>query len=247
MGNESRQPTPRARRRPLWSPSARRGCAESFGGLGSRRFMCHRLKLDLPLLALLAGAVMLLVSGCDRADRRPLSLTFQRYSDLLDPYVGDVGFFWLTNASAKPFLLCMTGGSNTLVINTLSIPYKGKPKMSYLVHCAFRDQTPQGWTNWEQSPYPFRGSNAFLQLSPHSGIVIRAPLPTNGQKRKVAVVCEAPAPVWQRSSLWGSGFGQALLRMLPRSVLLRLAQRQPTRIKVWCDQELSHPGERYPR
>jgi hypothetical protein len=206
--------------------------------------MCNKLKIEVLLPAIIASAVMFLASGCDKADRRLLSLTFQRYSDLLDPYVGDVGFFWLTNASDTPFLLCMAGGSNTLVVNTLFIPYKGKAKMSYMVNCAFSDQTAQGWTNWVQEPLPSRGQNAFLQLAPHSGIAIRAPLPTNGLKRKVAAVCEAPAPAWLQSSLWSTGCGQALLRALPRSVLLRLAQHQPTTIEVWCDQELSFPRDR---
>jgi hypothetical protein len=215
----------------------------SFGGLASRKFMSHKLKLSLLLLAIIASAAVFLVSRRDKTDSRLLSLTFQRYSDL-DPYVGDVGFFWLTNASDKTFLLCMTGGSNTLVLDTMFIPYKGNAKESYMVNCAFSDQTAQGWTNWVQEPLPSRGQNTFLQLAPHSGIVIRAPLPASGQKRKVAVVCEAPLPAWRQSSLWSSGFGQALLRVLPRSVLRRLAQHQPTAIKVWCDQELSDPGGR---
>ena len=48
----------------------------------------------------------------------PVSLTFQRYSDL-DPYVGDVAFLYLTNASKRSCALFMTGNTNTLVIDTL--------------------------------------------------------------------------------------------------------------------------------
>src|SRR5687768_6897114 len=185
--------------------------------------MSNKLRLTILVLVICTGAALFFASRRNEADLNSLSLTFQRYSDL-DPYVGDVGFFWLTNASDKAFLLCMTGGTDTVVLDTMFIPYKGMPKVSYMVNCAFSDQTPQGWTNWAQTPSPARGSNAFLQLSPHSGIVIRVPLPTNGQKRKVAVLCEAPLAGWRQWPLWSNGFGQSLLRMLPRSMLLRLAK-----------------------
>ena len=206
--------------------------------------MNNKLKLGILLLAIIASAALFLVPRRAKAESRLLTLTFQRYSDL-DPYVRDVGFFWLTNASDKAFVLCMTGGSNTLVLET-GFFYK-KAKTSYMVNCAFSDQTNKGWTNWEQAPLPSRGQNTFMQLAPHSGMVIRAPLPTNGQKRKVAVVCEESTTAWRQTSLWNSGFGHDLLRVLPRWALLRLAQQQPTKIQVWCDQELSHPGEKGPQ
>jgi hypothetical protein len=205
--------------------------------------MSNNLKLAILLLTIGIGAGVFFTLRSRNSDNHSLSLTFQRYSNL-DPYVQNVGFFWLTNASDKPFLLCMTGGSNTLVLDTLFQPYKsGRAKGSYMVNGAFSDQTAQGWTNWEQTPFPMRGRNAFLQLAPHSGIVVRVPLPTHGAKRKVAVLCEEPLAGWRRSPMWANGFGRALLRMLPRPLLRRLAEHKPKVIKVWCDRELSHPGE----
>jgi hypothetical protein len=208
--------------------------------------MSNKLKLAILLLTIGVGAVLVMMFRPSDADIHSVSLSFQRYSHL-DPYAQNVGFFWLTNASDKPFLLYMTGGSNTVLLDTTFAPYKGRLRESWMVNCGFRDQTPHGWTNWEQAPSPWRGSNAYLQLSPHSGTVIRVPLPTDGQKRKVAVLCEATPAGWRQSPLWFSRFGQALLSMLPRSMLLRLAEPHPKVLKVWCDRELSHPGESYAR
>jgi len=208
--------------------------------------MSSKLKLGIPLLAIIASGAVFLVARHGGADSQALSLTFQRYSDL-DPYVyEDVGFFWLTNASDKTFLLYMTGGSNTMVLDTvldmLVVANKRKPKMSFMVNCAFSDQTAQGWSNWVQEPLPSRGRNALLQLAPPSGMVIRAPLPTNGQKRKVAAICEAPVPAW-RVWLLTNGTAQPLVRMLPRWARHKFYEYKPTIIEVWCDQQLSHPGE----
>jgi hypothetical protein len=209
--------------------------------------MSNKLKLTILLLTIGLGAALFFTFRRNETDIHSLSLSFQRYSNLLDPQIQSVGFFWLTNASDKPFLVCMTGGSNTLVLDTMFMRYKGKPKESYMVNCAFSDQTLQGWTNWEQMPSPSRGRNTFVQLAPHSGLVIRAPLPTNGQKRKVAVLCEAPLAGWRQSPFWSSGFGKGLLPMLPRSILRRLAEDRPKVLKIWCDRELSNPGESFAR
>src|SRR5205823_299939 len=138
----------------------------SLGGGGTRGmiFTSNKLKLTILLLTIGIGAAFFFTLRRNDRDLDSLSLSFQRYS-YLDQYVHDVGFFWLTNASDKQFLVCMTGGSNTLVLDTAFMPYKGKPKGSYMVNCAFRDQTAQGWTNWAQAPSPSRGSNAFLQVA----------------------------------------------------------------------------------
>lgn len=205
--------------------------------------MRHKQMIGLLLLAVIASAVVFLGFQRAKSDSRLLSLKFQRYSSL-DPRDGVLGFFWLTNASEKAFLLCETGGSNTIVFDTMFSPNEVEAKFSYMVNCAFSDQTPHGSTNWVQKPLPTRGYNSFLQLPPHSGIVIRVPLPPNGQRRKVAAICETPSPAWKQSPLWRTGFVSGLLGVLPRSVLLRLAQYQPPTIEVWCDKELSDTDAR---
>jgi hypothetical protein len=64
----------------------------------------------------LMAVTCFVLSGIRKHDDQ-VSLVFQRYSDL-DPYVADVAFLWLTNASSRPYLLSMTGNSNTLVSDT---------------------------------------------------------------------------------------------------------------------------------
>src|SRR6516162_3178222 len=91
------------------------------------------------------GAATWLLLRPAREDNPQVTLTFQRYSDL-DPYVGDVAFFGLTNASSKTYLLTMTGGTNTMVLDTSFSQFK----QSWMVNCEFTDQTPTGQTNWSQ-------------------------------------------------------------------------------------------------
>ena len=73
-----------------------------------------------------------------------VSLIFQRYSDDADSYVSDVAFLLLTNASSESYIVSMTGGSNTLVLDLLW----GRNKQSIMINCEFTDETPSGWTNW---------------------------------------------------------------------------------------------------
>jgi hypothetical protein len=166
----------------------------------------------------------------------PVALTFQRYSDL-DPDVGDVAFLCLTNASNRSCTLFMTGKTNTLVIDTLF----GRFRRSLMVNCEFRDQTPNGWTNWIQQPSPFFASNAYASLAPRSGIVVRVPLPPSGQNRKVAVLYRPDPAPWQ---LWlfsprGQSVNHILRRVLPRSTWLRLFRQQPL-LRAWCDRALTN-------
>jgi hypothetical protein len=189
-------------------------------------------------VALIALACFALGHYCERDD--PVSLTFQRYSELGDPYVGDVAFLCLTNASRKTYLLFMTGNTNTWVIDTSF----GHFKESWMVNCEFSDQTPNGLTNWIQQPSPSRGSNAYASLAPHSGIVVRVPLPPNGQQRKVAVLYEPSLAAWRQSPFWTSPFGLAvvriLVRTLPRSALSKFSRQQPVLLKAWCDRALTN-------
>ena len=170
----------------------------------------------------------------------PVSLTFQRYSEV-DPYVWDVAFLYLTNASKRSCTLFMTGNTNTLVIDTSF----GQFKQSLMVNCEFRDQTPQGWTNWIQQPSPFFQSNAYAALPPHSGMVVRVPLPPSGQNRKVAVLYRPDPPPWQ---LWlftppKQSVTLFLLRVLPRSTSSRLFRQQPL-LRAWCDRALTNQWDR---
>ena len=166
----------------------------------------------------------------------PVSLTFQRYSEV-DPYVWDVAFLYLTNASKRSCTLFMTGNTNTLVIDTTF----GQFKQSLMVNCEFRDQTPHGWTNWIQQPSPFFKSNAYASLAPRSGIVVRVPLPPGGQNRKAAVLYRPDPAGWQ---LWlcsprGQSVAMILVRVLPRSTFLRLFRQQPL-LRAWCDRALTN-------
>lgn len=166
----------------------------------------------------------------------PVSLVFQRYSDL-DPYVGDAAFLLLTNASGNNYLLTMTDGTNTLVLDT----FFGHFRQSLMVNCEFSDEIPGGRTNWIQTPSPFRGSNAYASLGPHSGLVIRVPLSADGQRRKVAALYEGP--YIKPPAFWLTPTGLRVLRILPHAIRERVLP-SPTLRKVWCDRELSYPTEK---
>lgn len=163
-----------------------------------------------------------------------VALIFQRYSDL-DPHVGEVAFLLLTNASSKSYFVSMTGGSNTLVLDT----FWGRNRQSLLINCEFSDETAGGWTNWTQMPSPSRGSNAYATLGPCSGIVIRIPLAADGQRRKVAALYEGPVT---SSNFWVTPAGLRVARMIPRSLRGQLLPSFSLR-RAWCDRELSYPTE----
>jgi len=180
--------------------------------------MRTKVKVAAIVAAVTLTALACFVLGHCREHDARVSLTFQRYSDL-DPYVGDVVFLNLTNASNQTYLLCMTGNTNTWVSDTSF----GHSKRSCMVNCEFSDQTPDGWTNWVQPASPVRGSNAYTSLAPHSGMVVRVPLPPKGQQRKVAVLYE-PAPAgWRPSPFWR-----------------RISGRQPLLLRAWCDRALTN-------
>src|SRR5207253_779178 len=98
------------------------------------------------ILGLIAATFIVVVFSGSRAHDAQVSLTFQRYSDILDPRAGDVAFLWLTNASTNTYLLSMTGHRHTLVLDTGF----GRSQRSWMVNCEFSDQTTSGWTNWTQ-------------------------------------------------------------------------------------------------
>jgi hypothetical protein len=171
-----------------------------------------------------------------REHKGPVSLTFQRYSEY-DAYVWDVAFLYLTNASKRSCTLFMTGNTNTTVLDTSF----GHFKQSLMVNCEFSDQTPHGWTNWIQQPSPFPQSNACALLAPHSGMVVRVPLPPGGQNRKVAVLYRTDLPPWQQwlFSPPRLSVSITLLRVLPRPIRSRLFRQQPL-LRAWCDRPLTN-------
>jgi hypothetical protein len=178
-------------------------------------------------------AAYIMFSGNQRQSN-DVSLIFQRYSDDADSYVSDVAFLLLTNASTKSYVVSMTGGSNTLVLDLLW----GQNRRSLMINCEFIDETPIGWTNWTQMPM---SRNAYASLGPHSGIVIRVPLSADGQRRKVAALFEGPTTT--PSSFWMTPTGMRVFRLLPQSLRKR-ALPSGSLHRVWCDRELSYPTER---
>lgn len=166
-----------------------------------------------------------------------LSLVFERYSTRMDFFVEDVAFLWLTNSSDRTYCLPMTGGTNTFLWDTAPGfgRYKQQRNGSHEVSCEFSDK-PARFVNpmqWGQC----------LSLAPHSAVRLRVALPPNGQKRRVAVLC-AEKPSGSPRPFWTNGIGLSILRMLPRSVGMKLLFSQPAVQRVWCDRELSYPGER---
>jgi len=185
--------------------------------------------------------VALVVAACvvfsgNQRHKSDVSLVFQRYGDL-DPYVGDVAFLLLTNASSKSYVVSMTGGSNTLVLDT----FWGRSRRSLMINCEFTDETPSGWTNWTQMPSLSRRSNAYASLGRRSGIVIRIPLSADGQRRKVAALYEGPTTT---SSFWLTPTGLRVFRMIPQPLRKRLLPSASLH-RVWCDRELLYPTEKF--
>ena len=190
----------------------------------------NALTMRTKVIAVLIAGVALTALACFalghhyRKRNDPVSLTFQRYSEF-DAYVWDVAFLNLSNASKRSCTLFMTGNTNTFVIDTSF----GRFNKSWMVNCEFRDQTPHGWTNWIQQPSPFAQSNAYASLPPHSGIVVRVPLPPSGQNRNVAILYRPDPPAWQQWLFSPRRLSVAitLVRVLPRSIRLRLFSSSP--------------------
>jgi hypothetical protein len=192
-------------------------------------------------LALTAAAWMIL--GHARQGHDPVSLTFERYSGV-EPYVGNVAFLRLTNTSNKTYLLAMTGNTNTFVFYN----WFGRITESYMVNCEFSDQTPTVRTNWSQRPSADTRNNAYIELAPHSAIVIRVPVPPEGQRRRVKVLYQPALADCRLSKFWFSPFGlfttRVLVRTLPSSELSKLMNPRAVWLKARCGTELTnHCGE----
>ena len=164
----------------------------------------------------------------------PLSLAFEKYGTAMDIDFDEVvAFLWLTNASGKTYRLAMTGNTST------NPEGWGGYKASFMVAYEFRDEPPGSITN-SAPPASFTSPGQAVVLAPHSGVRLRVPLPPEGQKRKVAVICEEqPAgPPWFLTNR----FGFSIFRRLPRTIRHKMIQ--PAVLRVWCAQELSLPDKR---
>ena len=193
--------------------------------------------IGLALIVAVTTAVVLLTR-----DPAPphLSLVFDRYSTRQDFFVQDVAFLWLTNSSAKTFYLGMTGGTNTLLPDTLGgITTRYKPlthdheqaTQSYMVNCEF---------SGERKPkLPISSWARSVTLAPNSAIRLRVALPPEGRTQKVAVLCaELPAGP---PRFWTNRLGLSIARALPRPVARKVFQVKIPVQKVWCERELSRP------
>ncbi len=105
----------------------------------------------------------------------------RRLADGRDWFIGSVAFLSLSNRSGRPYHLALRTNTNrVLILGDWSTE-------SYVVNCAFRDQTSRGWTNWAQEPPRFsrRGGatgTMDLVLRPNSAVILRVPLDPGGRK-----------------------------------------------------------------
>ncbi len=178
--------------------------------------------------------ICVIVFATGRRHPDQVSLVFQKYGDLFP--AGSEALLWLTNASDKSYLV----SSPTPEMDY----FGGRREISWMVNCEFSDQTPDGWSNWIQQPSPLRRNNSNLALKPHSGIMVKVPLPMNGRHRKAAVLCEV-RPTTSISPFWTNSVGFLVFRMLPRSLKNKVLHPQPVFLKVWCDHELWYSGEQF--
>ena len=179
------------------------------------------------VLAVVTACVLLLTH---HSQARSLSLVFERYGTLWDNPVQDVAFLLFTNSSERTYALPMMGGTNTFLQDS---PF-GSYNASYMVDCEFSDQASPEFSvaSWGQC----------VAVAPHSSVRLRVALPPKGQKRRVAVLC-AELPSENQGRFWTKGIGLRILGVLPRSVGKKLLFSWPSVVKVWCDGELSYPGE----
>jgi hypothetical protein len=195
----------------------------------------QKIKAAIVVTGGLLGATACVLLMTRQTQARSLSLVFENYGTTTDSdfNVQDVAFLWFTNSSDKAYGLPMVGSTNTFQRDTLI----GHDSGSYMIMWEFRDQA---------NPMP-RVSFATLGLchvvAPHSAVRLRVPLPPQGQKRKVAVLC-AEQPSDAPRTFWTKGIGLSMLRALPRSVGRKLLFAEPAVLRVGCDRELSQPGER---
>jgi hypothetical protein len=195
----------------------------------------QRARAGIIVAGVVVGATACVLLMTRQSQARCLSLVFEKYGSTTDVAFNAqaVAFLWFTNSSARSYCLPMMGSTNTFQRDT---PL-GYDSGSYLIRWEFGDQA----NSLRQV------SSASLGLchvvAPHSAVRLRVPLPPRGERRKVAVLC-AEMPSTSPRRFWTKGLGLSILRSLPRSIGKRLLFSQPAVLRVWCDHELSHPGER---
>lgn len=196
------------------------------------------MRTKLSTASIVVGAVLVAAAyitfSKPRPHTAPVALLFQEYGPF-DPSA----YLWLTNTSTKPYRLTMTGSNLTYAMDYSF----GKRRESWLINCAFSDETANGVTNWLQQPALTNGGNAGLLLNPNTGILIRIPLPADGQRRKVAALYEGSNTA---SAFWATPAGFRVFRMLPPWLRRRVC---PQRVleKAWCEQVLSYPADPWVR
>ncbi len=199
----------------------------------------RRAGLVVVALLIVIGVGILL--SWNRKTAPAVALTLERYN-YLDTLADDhCAFFRLTNGSDRPLLLTMVGGRNTMAFVKPIIlnRRRAKPaelKMTWQVNGAFSDKTPQGWSNWVQQPSTNRASNAYVNLNPHTAMTVRLPMPTDGSKRRVAVIYQTGSAAWENRVL------PKVIPHLPRWALQRLANRYSKLHEVWANGDFPPPG-----
>ena len=121
----------------------------------------------------------------------------------MDLLVQDVAFLWITNSSGKPYYVAMAGGTNTSLPDAPIGFQQSSGGGSYMPMCEFRDQPPAGYA---PPPVSFGSLGLCVNVGPHSALRLRVPLPPEGQKRKVAVLCIKPPA--GRGPFWTSSVGR---------------------------------------
>ena len=197
----------------------------------------HTIKASIIAAGVFVGTTACVLLMTHRSQTPSLSLVFETYGTTTDfgLNVQEVAFLWFTNSSDKSYCLPMTGGTNTFQRDTTI----GYDSGSYMISWEFGDQA---------NPMPqvsFASLGLCHVVAPHSAVRIRVPLLPKGEQRKVAMLC-AEMPSGSPRRFWTNGIGLGILRILPRSVRMKLLFSQPAVLRVWCDRELSHTDERPP-
>jgi len=196
----------------------------------------QKIKASIMVTGVFVGAMAcVLLMGRQSQTHSFLSLVFEKYGTTTD--VGfnaqEVAFLCFTNSSNKSYCLPMVGSTNTFQWDTPP----GDDSGSYLIRWEFGDRANPA------ARVAFASLGLCLVVAPHSGVRLRIPLPPQGQKQRVAVLC-AEQPSGSPRSFWTKGIGLSIFRTLPRSVGMKLLFSQPAVLRVWCDRELSVPDER---
>lgn len=203
--------------------------------------MPNKRKTAVIAVTLVAAVMVVALLMTHRSGPPPLSLIFQRYGtvttiDLTDHHMA---FLWLTNSTDENYLFSV-GGTNTDLPDEPPILATRTPmESSYMARWQFKDRTPTGHTSPTQ-PVSAASMGEWLVISPHGAVRLRVALPPDGQKRGVGVLCMAASRL---PGFWGTKIGGKMLLFLPRSMAMKILNREPPVLEVWCERELSQDPE----